>query len=194
MSGSDQSTHNSDHPTSGAIDTAKQAASEIRERAADMAGEATQQARSMLQGQKELAADRIENFADMLRDTARRMDEEAPGALAGYAQQAVSGLDSAAQALRTKNIDTLIADVEGFARRQPTVFLLGSVAAGFALARFLKSSSERRPETGGAVGGYHRNESVDRDGSSSPSSSQDDASYRRAGANEGETAMNKEPR
>jgi hypothetical protein len=34
--------------------------------------------------------------------------------------------------------------VEDFARRQPALFIGGSVAAGFALARFLKSSADRR--------------------------------------------------
>lgn len=194
MASPDQPIHHSDNSASGAVDTVKQTAAEMREQAAGMAEQATQQAQSMLQGQKELAADRLENFADMLRDTADRLDQEAPGALAGYAQQAVSGLDNAAEALRTKSLDTLIADVEGFARRQPTLFLLGSVAAGFALARFLKSSGERRHEDGNAAGGYHRSPAVGQNGSpsSSSSSSQEDASHRRTGVNESGTAMRKE--
>lgn len=189
MASPDQSTYHSESSASGAVDTAKQAASEIRDQAAGIAGQASQQAQSMLQGQKELAADRIENFADMLRDTADRLDQEAPGALAGYAHQAVSGLDNAAQALRTKNFDTLIADVEGFARRQPTLFLLGSVAAGFALARFLKSTGERRHEGSNAAGGYPRSQALAQDGSL-PSNS----SSSREGADETGTAMGKEVR
>ena len=46
--------------------------------------------------------------------------------------------------------------VENFARRRPAMFVAGSVAAGFALARFLKSSSRgpQANETGGAAE-YH---------------------------------------
>jgi hypothetical protein len=34
-------------------------------------------------------------------------------------------------------------DAAAFARKQPTVFFLGAIAAGFALSRFAKSSTKR---------------------------------------------------
>lgn len=59
-----------------------------------------------------------------------------------YAERAVGSLDSFANALREQDVRSLVSHVEDFARRQPVLFLAGSVALGFAAARFLKSSAQ----------------------------------------------------
>jgi hypothetical protein len=61
----------------------------------------------------------------------------------------VDGLDSVATVLRDQDPRSIVRAVEGFARRQPALFVAGSVAAGFALARFLKSSSPGPESEGG---------------------------------------------
>jgi hypothetical protein len=62
----------------------------------------------------------------------------------GLIRQAAEGLDHVSGAVRTRDLDDLMESVEGFARRQPVVFLGSAVLAGFGLARFVKSSAERR--------------------------------------------------
>jgi hypothetical protein len=64
--------------------------------------------------------------------------------------------------IREQSIEDVVDGVTDFARRQPMMFFGGSVLAGFALARFLKASADRRYEeaaeetarqTGAARGG-----------------------------------------
>ena len=68
----------------------------------------------------------------------------------GFVRQAAEGLEHVSGAVRTRDLDDLVETVESFARRQPVVFLGSAVLAGFGLARFIKSSAERR----GASAGY----------------------------------------
>ena len=49
-----------------------------------------------------------------------------------------------------RNIDDMVGGIEDFARQRPIAFMGGAMVAGFALARFMKSSSVRRSRTGGS--------------------------------------------
>ena len=62
--------------------------------------------------------------------------------LAGYAEELSDGIASAAGRLRTRNIDELSAEAVDLARRNPLLFILGSITAGVLLARFMKASTE----------------------------------------------------
>lgn len=110
------------------------------------------EARDRLEEGKNAAADQAERAADTLNDVAARVGEENQ-TLAQYAQRVSEGVSRLADRLRTRNLDDLSADVQSLARRNPTMFLLGSVAVGFALSRFLKASSQRPRDPERAVGG-----------------------------------------
>jgi hypothetical protein len=127
--------------TSAVSDIAQQAGSRVREQASQAAGQAQDHAQAFLSEQKEVAAEHIEGVAKVLHDTVDQLRQRSPGAVTDYAERAVGSLDSVANALREQDIGALVGQVEDFARRQPVLFLAGSVAIGFALARFLKSSS-----------------------------------------------------
>jgi predicted signal transduction protein with EAL and GGDEF domain len=64
--------------------------------------------------------------------------------VAEYSRHVAKGLESMADSLGRRNLDDLVGSVEDFARSRPVAFLGGAVVAGFALARFMKSSSARR--------------------------------------------------
>jgi hypothetical protein len=49
-----------------------------------------------------------------------------------------------------KDVRAMYHDVENFARRNPAVFIGSAVLAGFGIARFMKSSAERRRGYGSA--------------------------------------------
>jgi hypothetical protein len=117
----------------------------------DAVAQAQQQARAFLAGQKDAAADHIANLSQVLHGTVDQLREKSPGAISDYAGRAVDGLDSVAAALRQEDMRSLVGTVEEFARRQPALFMAGSVALGFALARFLRSST--RAEHGHRIAG-----------------------------------------
>ncbi len=125
-------------------DATQQAGERLRDEASRAAGEATQQAKTLLRRQKDLAAEQIEGMAQILRRTSEELQAQHPGMVADCTRQVVRTIDGLAAALRDRDINTLIADVEDYARHQPALFMAGATAAGFMLARFLKSSARRR--------------------------------------------------
>jgi len=78
------------------------------------------------------------------RRRAEQFDEHGNRAVADYIQRAADGLERFSDAVRHRDVSSLMGDAEDFARRQPAVFIGAGVAVGFMLARFLRSSSERR--------------------------------------------------
>ena len=112
------------------------------------AGRLTQAARSRtlsyVEERKMRFADNINGMADAARSAAQQFDEHGSPAVAEYIQRAAAGLEQFSDSMRNRDVSALVDDVEGFARRQPAVFIGASVALGFLLTRFLKSSSERR--------------------------------------------------
>ena len=147
-----------------AVESTKQKAGELGQQAKQAASgaisDAKQQARSFAEDQKDEAVNRVEGVADALRSAAGSLDDQDQGAVAGYARQAAYGLDRVSDALANRSLDDLVETVEDFAKRQPVAFLGGAALAGFVMARFAKSSSERRRQ-GAADFTYDRG--VDRD-------------------------------
>lgn len=101
------------------------------------------QARSVLKD----TSSGIGDLASALRKTAREMGgggsgERAP--VSRLVESAADGLERFSGALRNKDLDGLVNDVNSFARRQPVAFFGVALAAGFLAVRFLKASGEPR--------------------------------------------------
>lgn len=125
--------------TRRAADT-QSAPSNARPRLSD---EARGAARSMLGEQQQAAARSLGSMAGALRRAAGETDGAAPSRLAASAAE---GLQHVSDALRSRDLDTLLRDAEDFARRQPAVFIGAAAVAGFLAVRFLKSSSSHQPD------------------------------------------------
>lgn len=97
---------------------------------------------SVLQEQKERMADTVHGVADALRRTAGTLEREENQAIARYADQAAAQIDRFSETVRRREIGDLVAGAEGFARRQPSLFIAGAVAAGFVIGRVLARPSE----------------------------------------------------
>jgi hypothetical protein len=121
-----------------------------KQRAHDLVDNAKERARSMAGEQKNLAADRVTGFADALRHASSDLDEQGQTLASGVVRQAADGLERVSGAMRNNDLDDLVGSIEDFARRQPAVFIGSAVLAGFGIARFMKSSSERRRDYAGS--------------------------------------------
>ncbi|HEX5796683.1 MAG TPA: hypothetical protein VFY19_12645 [Geminicoccaceae bacterium] len=109
--------------------------------------------------QKNLAAERLTGFADALRSASSDLDEQGQSVASAIVRQAADGLENVSGAMRSSNVDDFVGSVENFARRQPVIFLGSALLAGFGIARFMKSSSERRRGRGSSYetgSGYER--------------------------------------
>jgi hypothetical protein len=119
---------------------------QAKDRAAELAGRAKEQGKSMAARQKDAAAAQLDSVASAVRDTARRLEGDRSGGAGRYVSMAAERLESFGRQLREKDVDRLIDDAQSFARRSPMAFFGGSVLAGFLLARFLRSSSAGHAE------------------------------------------------
>ena len=94
-------------------------------------------AESLLEAQKRQVAERVSGIAEGLRNAVGPLDRSQNTIIARVAEQAADRVESFSRAVRDRRWNELVADTEDFARRQPTLFVLGAVAAGFIIGRFL---------------------------------------------------------
>jgi len=116
---------------------------EARQTVGQVAEQGKQQASSLLSNQVNSAADRLASMADTFRTVSQQSRENGQEMPAEFANRAGTQVERVANYLREKDVDDLIGDAEGYARRQPALFLGGAFALGLLAARFFKSSSDR---------------------------------------------------
>jgi hypothetical protein len=129
--------------TEKAKDTAGQAVDQAKQTAGQVAAQAKQQATSQLESQKERTVDTLDTVAQALRQTGQHLSQGEQTAVGGYVEQAAERVEKLTDYLRTRDVASLVAETQHFARRNPGLFLGGALALGFIGGRFLKSSGER---------------------------------------------------
>jgi len=130
--------------TEQAKEKAQQALGTAQEKAAPVIDKAKDQVRTQITTQKERATGSLESVASVLHQTSQHLQDQGQGAVGEYADTAAQQIERLSQYLRDRDVDQMVMEVEGFARRQPALFLGGAFVLGVALARFLKSSSPRQ--------------------------------------------------
>lgn len=115
-------------------------AGEARDRIADKLEPAKRSAKSFAEDQKEAGARKIGNVAQIVHDAAAQLQPELPQA-AKSIHEAAGALEQASIALRERSVDELVNSCLNFARAQPVAFFGIAAVAGFAVARFVKSSA-----------------------------------------------------
>ena len=118
---------------------AKENAARLGESAREFADQAKDKVESAVSERKSLSADYIRSIAQATAQAAAAFDSELPQA-ARYIRQASDQMQGMADTVRERDVRELVADVQDFARRQPTLFFGGAVLLGFAALRFLKST------------------------------------------------------
>ncbi|GIZ50390.1 hypothetical protein NCCP691_04040 [Noviherbaspirillum aridicola] len=127
-------------------------ASSARQYADDVASKAKEKSRTVFDQQKETAVGQVSQVASAIRSTAGQLQGEGQDQVARYVGMLADQLENLGGRLREKDLDTLLDDAQNLARRSPGTFFVGSVAVGFLLARFLKSSSTSGVEYRGYSG------------------------------------------
>lgn len=122
-----------------ARDTGETLASEAAARAARVAGAVKDAASERVGAARDSVASAGDRLADSLRDAAERVHD---GGVPERVLSAVAGgVGNAADHLRGHNAADLMSDLRSFASRHPGAFAAAAAVAGFALARYLQSSS-----------------------------------------------------
>lgn len=103
------------------------------------------QATGFLDQRKNDTAQSISDLASSLRDSGKTF-EDRPNILS-FMGSAADGLEQLADGIRDRSFAEIYADAEDFARRKPLVLGAATIAAGFLLARFIKSSADELAHT-----------------------------------------------
>ena len=121
-------------------------AGQAQEKAGQLVDQAKEQATGKLATQKDRAVDSLGTVAEALREAGKHLRENEQQSFAQYADKAAERVEQFSGNLRGKDVQTIVRDLEGYARRQPAVFLGGAFVLGLVAARFLKSTAQREDE------------------------------------------------
>jgi len=122
---------------SSAHSEARSVAADAKDRAADVVGTAREELRSQAASQAETLSATLSDVGRQLGDMAdSSSDPEAQ--VAQLARSAADTLSRRAERIDDSGLDGVIDDAKRFARNRPGAFLLGSIAAGFAIGRLVK--------------------------------------------------------
>jgi len=105
-------------------------------------------AESLLEEQKRQIARRVAGIAEALRNGADPLQESQSGVIARYLREAATQVECVSRSMHERNWRGLVADTEAFARRRPTLFVLGAVVTGFVAGRLLWTSTGGHHHTG----------------------------------------------
>lgn len=122
---------------------AKNIAREAQAKMAEVAEDATEQAKRFAEQNKSKIATQVTAFAGALDKAAEELDRSDQAIFAGYARDVAHRIDSMSTALRERGVDELMDSIQQFARRRPAAFLGAAALAGFAASRFAKASAHR---------------------------------------------------
>ncbi len=131
-----------DRETRSVRDEAAKAGQSIRDEASDLAEKAKQRASESADQGKEAVAGSMDDFAAAVRKASDELGDRDQSMAAKVVREVASGLEDASRSLHGRSVQDLTRSVAGFARRQPTAFLVGAALAGVALGRFARASSE----------------------------------------------------
>ena len=121
--------------------------------AAGLAAAARDRGMEQLEGAKGQLAEGAERVAAAVERTADELDGDGDGALSGFGHSVASLMRQLAGGLRERDVEEFARELADLARRNPGVFLAGSVALGFGIARFFKARAPRTAERGDS--GWH---------------------------------------
>lgn len=172
--------------TGGATEQAKQQGQELgnqaRQQADKLSAWGGDQVRIQLGNQKHQASQRIAPVQTALRETAHQLRKQGQNS-AQYVDRATDQVERFSDYLRETDVDEIVGEVRGIARRRSALFLGGAATLGFLATRFLKSSSQ---EQQGSVGGRYETSGDALDGTEASYGTREPAATLPPGGFEGE--------
>ena len=130
----------------GMIRKAGDTAADAKDAIVAGAGSALGTVRDVAVEKADAARETLSDVGERLAETLKTAsdDGEADALKSRVLSSVAQGLTSASDVLRQKSVTDLTADVKTLARKHPGAFMVAAAVAGFAAARFVRSSSHRR--------------------------------------------------
>ena len=125
---------------------------------ADVAAALRDRGMEQIEGAKGQLAEGAERVAAAVERTADDLEGDGDNAISGFGRSVASLMRQLAGGLRERDVAEFAGELAALARRNPGVFLAGSVALGFGIARVFKAQapqpSTRRTESWQSAGGW----------------------------------------
>ena len=135
---------NADGAAAQAQEKAQEVAGQAKEQASNALGQAKDQARTQIDERSTQAGQQVSEHADSFRKVSETLREQGQDKPAQLAEQAATKIEGLGTYLQDKDADTILSDIEDFARKQPVAVIAGGLALGFFASRFLKASQTER--------------------------------------------------
>ena len=113
---------------------------------ADIAAAVRDRGLEKMEGAKGQLAEGAERVAAAVERTADELEGDGDNAISGFGRSVASVMRQLAGGLRERDIEEFARELAALARRNPGVFLAGSVALGFGIARFFKAGTSQSSE------------------------------------------------
>lgn len=117
------------------------AESRARSAASETGKAAWEEAQAQFEQQRSFVADQANKIASALHNMAKEFDDQDQHTFSNYTDRLASYSDALSNNLRDKDLNYFVDEARSISRRQPLLFVGGAIAAGFVLARFLRSSA-----------------------------------------------------
>jgi hypothetical protein len=115
----------------------------------DLAAAARDRGVEQLEGAKAQLAEGAERVAAAVDRTAEQLEGDGDDAISGFGHSVASLMRQLAGGLRERDVEDFARELAALARRNPGVFLAGSVALGFGIARFFKARAPQSSQMRG---------------------------------------------
>ncbi len=129
----------------------RELATTLKEQAGQVSGEFRDQALQLVDEARTLLQTRADSQTEKLAQGLRRLGNKAGAVAQGwpneessvrqYVWQLAEKLDIAADEIELRGVDGLVDEVQSFARRNPTAFIVGAAVVGFGVGRVIRASS-----------------------------------------------------
>lgn len=123
-----------------AIDSAKLSVAKVKEQASVLGTEAVDTARKAATQGKDMAAEALGEISKLAESAAKVVDERVGAQYGDYARKAATSVGNAATSLQNKDIDAIVSDTKEFVRKRPAIAIGAVAAVGLFLTQLLRRS------------------------------------------------------
>jgi aspartokinase len=127
-----------------AMDVAGEAGRTVTAEAKARAADTMETVRTAAGERADAARDTLVSAGERLAETLQNEASATDGISSRVFNGLASGVTTVTDGLRGRTLGDLLSDAQDYARRHPGTFAVGAAVAGFALARFLRSSGVRQ--------------------------------------------------
>ena len=130
--------------------------SQVRDQVDTLRGQAGDKLRTYADDGKEKATGLLDEFAGVINDAAKSIDDRLGAEYGDYAHRASQAVADFAGRVREKSVDDIVDDTRDIVRKSPAVAIAAAAVVGFALMRLVRTGLDEVGASRAKSGGRKR--------------------------------------